>query len=219
MSIIKHAIDLANQAGERGVFAGRETPIATIDPAEAQRDPRAAQAAITRAQWEYARKTFLPIEDSLIDAATGSVEPGAQRAGAMSRRTFINARSTFGRDVSRRGISLTAAQSDALNRRRAINESKGIATSENLTRRTLDDRNRNLQGQLAGLGKGIATGAASSFNTAADSQASREATGDALNRQKKAAQMGGAASGAAMGFMVGGGIGAGIGAVAGWLFG
>lgn len=214
-------------AGIQGALEGLTQPtttkadngMTTIDSSWAQRDPRAAQAAITRAQWEYARKTFLPIEDRLVGEATGSTEAGADRAGDISRRTFINARSTFGRDVSRRGISLTAAQQDALNRRRAMAESKGIATSENLTRRSLDDRNRNLQGQLAGLGKGIATGAASSFNTAADAQSSREATGKALQQQKKASQMGGAASGAAIGFQAGGFVGAGIGAVAGWLMG
>lgn len=192
--------------------------ITRIDSEWAQSDPKAAQAAITRAQWEYARKTFLPIEDSLIDAATGDPEAEADRAGSISRRNFITSRSTFSRDVSRRGISLSTAQRDALERRRAINESKGVATSENLTRRSLDDRNRNLQGQLAGLGKGIASGAASAFNTAADSQASREATGKALNAQQSASQLTGAASGAGIAAAAGAGPwGIAAAGLAGWL--
>lgn len=195
-----------------------DSGISTIDKDWAMEDPRAAQAAITRQQWEYSRKTFLPIEDRLISRVSADIEPEADKAGATAAASFQTSRGEFQRDLSRRGTRLTAAQNEALVRRRAISESKGIATAENLTRRSLEDRNRNLQASLAGLGKGIATSSEAAFGTAANAQAQREATGKALKAQQKASKTGGAASGAAIGMQYGW-WGAAAGAVIGYVTG
>ena len=170
-----------------------------VDVSKAIEDPRGTQASIIEKQQQVARDQFQPIEKRLIGQVTGSVEAEADQAGAISRKAFMQSRSTFARDVSRKGFGITTAQGDALERRRAIGETKGIATAENVTRRTLEDRNRNLLGNLAGLGKGIASSSLDAFGGAADAQASREATGKQLKAQSKASKTGGAAAGAAAG--------------------
>ena len=190
-----------------------------IDAAWAQANPREAQALLTREQWEYTRDKFLPIERQLGETVSESPDAAADRAGNITRRSFISGQKSFDRDLSRRGTALTTAQTDALARRRAISESKGIATAENVTRRTLDDRNRNLLGNLAGLGRGISTSAASAFGGAAEAAASREATGTALNEQRKQSKLGGAATGAGLGFQYGGAWGGLIGGGLGYLAG
>ncbi len=183
-------------------------------------NPSEAQAQVTAGQDEIARTQFEPIEDRLIDKVSSSTEPDVKRAGNITRQQFINSRQTFARDLTRRGLSLTTAQQDSIARRRAITETKGIATTKNLTRRGLDDRNRNLLGSLAGLGKGIASSASSGLNTAANAQSSREATGRSLKQQAQASKVGGASMGVGLGAAAGFGpwgiVAAGV---AGWLLG
>ena len=190
-----------------------------VDVSNAMEDPSGTQAAIIEQQQRIARETFQPIEKRLIAKTQADIEPEADRAGDISRKAFMQSRSTFARDVSRRGFGITTAQGDALERRRVIGETKGIATAENITRRTLEDRNRNLLGNLAGLGKGIASSSLDAFGGASDAQASREATGKALKSQQKASKMGGAMGGAAIGFQAGGPWGAAAGAAIGYLSG
>ena len=196
---------------------GVDGDLTQLDPAWAKANPREAQALLSRQQWNYSKDTFLPIEQRLTEKALGSVEPEAQRAGDITRKQFMQAKETSARDRSRRGFSLSAAQKGAMDRREAIAQSKGVATSENLTRRTLEDRNRALQGNLAGLGKGIATSASEAFGTAANAQTAREQTGEQLNRQAKQSRTGATATGAGMGFQYGGAWGAAIGAGVGYL--
>lgn len=193
--------------------------ISTIDPEFAERNPREAEAELLRIQQEYAKQAFLPIEERLIGEVTRDIEPEADRAGDITRAQFAQSRESSRRGLASRGISLSEPQRAGIERRRAITESKGIATAENLTRRGLEDRNRNLLGNLAGLGKGIATSSLSALGTASGAQSQREATGAQLQAQRKASQIGGAAAGAGLGFQIGGPVGAGIGALGGYLLG
>ena len=121
--------------------------------------------------------------------------------------------------MSRYGLAPTARQQsvaeDELQRRQAL----GMAGAENLTRRTMRDKNLGYIGTMANLGKGIAQDASSGMNAAGNMAAQREMVGDQAKKQQTAGMIGNAASGAAMGFTMGGPVGAAIGAGVGLLLG
>lgn len=167
-------------------------------------NPDKAQADITRAQWEYAKEFFQPLEDDIINKITADVEPEADRAGANARRGFNATLSSAKRDIGRSTAGMTARQREAMKRQINLGRATTTASAENLTRRGLQERNINLLAQMAGIGRGISQNATSGLSTAADAKSARDNAHAAALQQHKQSQMGLGASlaGAALAFLI-----------------
>lgn len=190
-----------------------------LDPDWARENPDKAQARLTRAQWDYAKKVYQPAEDAAIAEVTDSVDDNANRAGGMVASAFERGRGTAERNRSRYGVSTSARNQNVLDRRSKFTESKSTAGAENRTRRGLTDRNTNAMGVLAGHSQGIASGATDALDSAAGMKAQRDAAGKQMDAQQKSNQLGGAAAGAAIGTQILPGLGTAAGAAVGFFLG
>lgn len=185
---------------------GKNTPITYTDPEsgitkvhanQASRDPSAVQAAVTRAEWDYTKNTFLPVEGEVIDRVLSGdeINSSANRAGVYANKGYNKSAEIADRNLQRRGLRRTAQQQNAVDRRSAIARTTGVADAENKTRRGLRDRNRGLLASLTAQSQGLVDNANTALGTAAGLASNRAAAGDAMRAQKKQQQMSGIGAG------------------------
>lgn len=192
-----------------------------VDPEWARMNPDEASAAVTRAEWEQYQKDFVPVENELLAKANDSawVETAADNAGSAVREGSSLAAASMGDSFARRGITTTASQDASISRRRGLEDSLGVATAENTTRRSLSDMRTNLMADTLATGRSIATSGSGSLGTASGLASQRDAEGRAADAAARSGKMGAMATGAGAGFAMGGPYGAAAGATLGLLFG
>lgn len=172
-----------NPSGSNDTIPATDNGLPIID--ENVSDPGKTQGQITRAQWDYVKDFFVPIEDELIGKITADVEPEADRAGDIARTGFDLSQASVNRDIARQGGGITARQRVAINRGMDLGRAKTHATAENSTRRGLRERNINLIAQMAGIGRGIQQNALGGMSSAANLKAERDATYKAAKQSHK----------------------------------
>lgn len=106
------------------------------------------RAWLYRDQWGDYQNRFMPYEDKLIDAVTGS-QMLDERLSAIkinTKESFDAAQLSNQQVQARYGMAQTDAQKSTQDRNMAIAQSKVHANSANQTRRHIDDRNLAVMG-------------------------------------------------------------------------
>lgn len=156
-----------------------------IDPAAAAADPETAQGNLTRFQREDFEKRYLPIENEIIDRSQGNGEAEADAAGERASQQLTLTRKQFFDNINRAGVGLSPEERASAERKFSLANATSVANAENTTRRNVESRNIDLQGDIIGIGKGITAGAGSGLSTATNLQLGREAAGDAARAADK----------------------------------
>lgn len=185
-------------------------PIADISTEEAVTNPLGAAEELTRARFDELQDRWVPMEREILDELDPiRREFRADDAGRDVEASFERLDGIQSRDLSRRGQTLSARESSALDRRANLAEGLGIASAENLTRRALHDRNTRTLADFGQRGRNIENEAIGELINLGGLQQQREA----YNDQAEGALWGnlGGILGGGIGFMLGGPAGAGIG--------
>lgn len=142
-------------------------PAGYIDPAYAASDPRGAQAALTRAQWNVYETEGRPLKDKISTRLLADYEPEVNAAGQQIEASYGRYDGMRDRMLGRYGMTPNSDTSNALTRRKGLMRALDIARTENTMRGSMEDR------RIAGLTdlfqttKGISSSAAGDLSTAA----------------------------------------------------
>lgn len=163
--------------------------IQRIDPATAAADPRAAQAALTRAQWDLFEKTFQEGEDALLDFARDKTQPDkyAAMAGDDARQAYSLTEGMADRRLSRYGVTMDADQKAVSSRLRGLEQGLSIVGAENNARRGVTDLQTDTLGGMVQIGRGVSAAASEGLAGAASLATSRENANTQIDAQNKAA--------------------------------
>lgn len=169
-------------SGLRGLIFRTVAPLArtaggALNPAWAQQDPRGAQAAITRGQWDIFEKTFKPQEDAAVGELLADAEPYAQKAGQAVERSYAGLGGMRERMLSRYGLSATGDVKTALDRRTDLMRGLDVARAENDARDTLEERRVEGLGQMLGVMRGVSQSASQDSSAAAGMASQRDIAG------------------------------------------
>lgn len=187
-----------------------------LDPATSAADPRSAQAAITRAQWDLYEKTFQQGEDALLDFAGDKTQPDkyAAMAGSDARQAYSLTEGMTDRRLSRYGVTMDADQKMVSDRLRGLEQGLSIVGAENNARRGVTDLQTETLGGMVQIGRGVSASASEGMAGAASLATSREnanrqidAQNDAMKQQRTQGAISTAMAGAGLGWAIGGTIG------------
>lgn len=190
-NIRDYAWDAVGESGsasgltEAAVPASTSSGALSMSASEAAANPEAAQAELTRAQWDDYVARYQPLENQAFQILGSSEAEAVANAGQYADQSSATAEGNLQRDIGRRGLSVTAEQATAMSR-----QSKNQAILNNMgakdaARRAVQDRNLQATTDLISIGKGIAGSASESLNSAASMSASRNAANDAAKAQSK----------------------------------
>jgi hypothetical protein len=145
--ITSWAVEQANPAPSAA--PGWLDPTGVINVDAAVNDPRGAQAAITRAQYQEWLDTFQPAGQDLMAMTTYNGNKGLASGIIEEQRKNIDANFTGAqgmrdRAVSGYGMQLTAEQQDAANAGMALDKSKAVSGMVAQTNRWQDDLNKKI---------------------------------------------------------------------------
>lgn len=165
------------------------TSIQRIDPATAQSDPRAAQAALTRAQWDLYEKTFQKGEDALLDFSRDQTQPDkyAAMAGDDVRQAYSLTDGMADRRLSRYGVTMDADQRAVSERLRGLEQGLSVVGAENSARRAVTDLQTDTLGGMVQIGRGVSAAASEGLAGAASLATSRENANRQIDAQNDAA--------------------------------
>jgi hypothetical protein len=166
-------------------YAGLSNTDGWMSPDWAASHPEDAQGLLTRQQRQDFERRYIPIENELIARTSTNGEAEADLAGGRAARQMGVSRGEFMRNLRRSGQSLTPDERANVDRKFGLARAKSVANAENTTRRDVESRNVDLQGDIIGIGKNITAGANSALFTAANLQNQREAVGDAARTDYK----------------------------------
>lgn len=124
-------------------------PNGSINSAAAVNDPRGAQGAITRAQYQEWLNTFQPVEGDLMSMTTYNGNPGLASGIIEGQRKNIDtnfgvAQGVRDRTMAGYGMQMTAEQQDAADAGMALDKSKAVSGMVAQTNRWQDDLNRRI---------------------------------------------------------------------------
>lgn len=142
-----------------------------VDTTLFQRDPSAATAALTRAQWADYQQRFQPVETQLMNMTTYSNPEivGQELGRAIGEQGYINkafntAQTQAVNNTARFGAALTPEQQAARNRQFTMSKSTAVVDAANRIRQKLIDRNQQIAvgatPNAAGRSIGMAVGSA-----------------------------------------------------------
>jgi len=152
---------------------GEGAPQYTVNP---NAGPEQGQAALTRAQWDYFKEFYRPLEEQVLaEAMRTNFSEEADTAGGLASAASRTARGTLARNIRRStGGSLSAEERRAVDRRSSIARTSDVARAENTTRRSLADSRQSMLADAIGIGRGVQQTASSGLASAANMATSRE---------------------------------------------
>lgn len=159
-----------------------------IDPGWAASDPRGAQAAITRGQWDIFQKTFKPQEDAAISELLADSEPHAQKAGEAVEKSYAGLGGMRERMLSRYGMRAEGDVAESLGRRDSLMRGLDVSRAENDARDSLEERRVEGLGQMLGVMRGVSTSASQNSSAAAGMASQRDLAGQQNAAQARAAK-------------------------------
>jgi len=150
------------------------------------RDVDSKAAAVTRDQWQHFLDFYRPMEEKVLESAmqTDFTTEGDE-AGRTAASSVNASKGSLARSLSRSGVSLTAEERTAVQRRQQNTLTRSVARAENTTRRGLKDSRANLLAGIVGVGRGVSTTAMSGMQSVADMAAQRQASNDALKQAQQ----------------------------------
>lgn len=148
-----------------------------LNPDWAAANPGRANSWIADEQWRDFELRYRPLEDRLIQEFFTSPEAAAREAGSITAGAHAGNADSMARQVGRYGVSMTPDQQRAASRSSGLAAARDIAGTENMTRRSIRDRNIEGLGTMMGIGKGISGGAMDSMGQAAGLASAREQAG------------------------------------------
>lgn len=112
------------------------------------------RAELARKEWESYKETYIPLENRLIDLIGNEQELDAAlgQADLSVRNAFSSSRDQFARDLSRRGVSMSALEREQLGRESNLAETAARVEAANRVRqRDFERDTQTIGGGLSGI--------------------------------------------------------------------
>lgn len=159
-----------------------------IDPKWAEGDPRNAQGALVRNQWELFQQRYRPLEQETIAQLNRDIEPEVDRAGDTVRGFYSVAEGATARNAGRFGLSQAADVKAVSRRKTGLQQALDVAATKNSMRRDWEDTRLDKLGEMLSIGKGIAGTSMDSMGSAASMASARAQAGASARAAHKAQQ-------------------------------
>ena len=169
---------------EDGRQVGKDS-IERFTSADAMRDPKKVQAALSKADFQDFRKNFGGFEQSVVNEAmtdTSLLDTGLSQA----KQNFGLSRNIQARQLARYGASTPLAQRQKMSRNLQTAQTLGISNVLNQGALAQRDANTSRFYDLINIGNQVYSGGMGMLGQAAKGQANREAAAYAANQAAKA---------------------------------